>query len=149
MIVTVNFGGAQIFAEPKEKLPDGSWVMVSRSHHPRFSDGTQIRVTPDEIVDAGPIPIEQQLSAALARTWSKDMPTADMGQIDILVGLTKTVGDLKVKAADAVAKFKGSTANLEDAVQVTHTVSDQLDKAASDIRDAFGVKTNAGPPLNG
>lgn len=146
MIVTINFDGTHIYAEPKQKLRDGSWVMVSKSHHPRFGHETQIRVMPDQIVNTGPVSLEEQLKAELARTWSNDMSPADMGHIDILVGLTKTVGELKQRAGDAVAKFKGAASNLDGAVATTHEVSDQLDKAAKDIRDAFGIKSN-NPPV--
>lgn len=70
---------------------------------------------------------------------------ANMNEVDSLVNISKTVADIKAMANDAVKKFQGSVNNVKDAIAQTHSASDQLDKAASDIRGAFGIQSN-GPP---
>jgi hypothetical protein len=113
--------------------------MRSASHHPRFTLGDQIIVAPSELMGV----TGEELTKQLSDKGNKDM--AGMTEVDGLVSLTQTVANIKALASDAAKRFQGSVANVNDAITTTHTVSDQLDKAAGDIRTALGVSSN-GPP---
>ena len=146
-MAVVRFDGTTIFADPQKQLSDGRWLMTSQSHHPRFSIGAPIIIAPNELMGI----TGEELAAQMAAKQQVTQPDktgdsmAGMTEIDGLVSLTQTVTNLKALASDAAKKFKGSVANLNDAVTTTHTVSDSLDKAAQDIRSALGVTSNGAP----
>jgi len=145
-VAVVRFDGTSIFASPQKQLPDGTWLMLSQSHHPRFTIGSPIVIAPDELMGiTGEELAAQMAKEQLTSNQGNSMATSHE-EIDGLVSLTQTISSLKALASDAAKKFKGSVSNLNDAVTTTHTVSESLDKAASDIRDALGVKTN-GPAV--
>lgn len=143
-VAVVRFDGATIFASPIKQLPDGTWLMTSQSHHPRFTIGDRIIIAPNELMGI----TGEELAAQVAAEQQSQTPNTgnlmagNITEIDGLVTLTQTVASLKALASDAAKKFKGSVANLNDAVTTTHQVSDQLDKASADIRNALGVQSN-------
>ena len=148
-VALVRFDGAPIFALPLKQMPDGTWLMKSQSHQPRFTIGDNIIVAPDELMGITGEELAAQAAAPpIIESQNIGDLMAEMKEIDGLVSLTQTIASIKALASDAAKKFKGSVANLNDAVTTTHTVSESLDKAALDIRSALGVQSNAGPPLD-
>lgn len=143
-VAVVRFDGSTIFATPIKQNPDGTWLMTSQSHHPRFTIGQPIIIAPSELMGI----TGEELAAQVAAEQTPQTQntggsmTTNSTEIDGLVSLTQTVASLKALASDAAKKFKGSVANLTDAVNTTHTVSDSLDKASQDIRSALGVQSN-------
>lgn len=50
----VHWQGFEFRADPVRQLDNGSWLMVAKQHGPRFSVGTEIEVSPGEIISMTP-----------------------------------------------------------------------------------------------
>ena len=68
----VRWHGSEYVMEPLRQFDNGDWLMRAKSHGPRFVPGTEVRVTPAEIIemaaDEAPASNGQaELEAALAK----------------------------------------------------------------------------------
>lgn len=69
----IRWQGQEFRAEPVRQLPNGNWIMRAQSHGARFGIGTEIEVTPGEVLEmaaaespADPTAGLSQLEAAMA-----------------------------------------------------------------------------------
>jgi hypothetical protein len=50
-MATFRWHGSNFTGIPVEKLPNGDWYVTAMQNGPRFTIGSQVRVTPDEVVE--------------------------------------------------------------------------------------------------
>jgi hypothetical protein len=62
----VRFNSAEFFAKPLRSLPNGDWIMEALEYSARTCPGTQIRVTPKEIIDIDAMPPSPVASQSFA-----------------------------------------------------------------------------------
>lgn len=81
----IRWHGATFSADPIRELPNGNWLMRAREHGPRFTAGTEIEVTKNEILEMAaaelpPDPDESRkaLDAAMEEERKTLPPVADL-----------------------------------------------------------------------